>query len=692
MRNVYGFVVLLVMIVFSSGVWAKEKQHTAYELKGLTVTAQKTGQNIQDVPVSVTAFSDVDIEDKGIKGFHDLIDHVPNLFIRKNSTDNAVVIRGISSFASSLYSTAGFYVDGINYPIHQMQDMSFLDIERIEVLKGPQGTLYGRNSQAGVINIITKTPSNKYSGKVFADIGMWDANGGKLLCKEGFTANLPLLQDTFSLRLTGEKEDSRGWMKNTYNGENALDADRLSGRLSALWTPKDDLQVTLLVEGRKKQDGLGYYRYTSGPHATGHNTLAWNGKNKNSMNANAQMLKIEYKGEFFDLTSVTGRHSYEQDFINDMDMSTQNFGAGFENSYGEYEVTVLSEELRLSSNREQNHSFDWLTGVYAYMEEADTIYYGYGLHDTQQDNWGAAFFGQGTWNITPSWHLTLGGRLDYTHLQGEKTLNLASQGGGLSILKGDIHSTEILPSISLAYDFTDAIMSYARISRGYLAGGFDYATSINNEQFQFDPEYSWNYELGVKSMLLNNRLTANATVFYIDIADKQVAQLEPTVVNPENRRIINAAKAESYGAELELEYKPLPGLLFYASLGYMDSRLRDWVTVADSFDYDGKKTPGSPNWTYSIGGTYRWDNGFFLGTDITGVSSYYTDPKNSSKVDGRILVNPRIGYEGESFSLMLWAKNVFNQQYDENKWDWGGSTLVQQGAPRSVGIKAAYSF
>lgn len=692
MRKINRLFLLLAVVVLSypSGVYGEESK--AYQLETMTVTAQKTGQDIQDVPIGLSAFSDVDLEDRGIGRFHDVIAHVPNLFIRKNSTDNAVVIRGISSFAGSLYSTAGFYVDGVNYPIHQMQDMDLMDIERVEVLKGPQGTLYGRNSQAGVINIITKQPDNEFSAKVFADVGVWDAHGGRPIFKEGFSVNLPLIDETLSVRVSARKEDSHGWMKNVYKGNGATETDHLMGRLTTRWTPRDDLAVTFLVEGSKKNDGLGVYRFINGPDATKRNELAWNGTNDNEIEANAQMLKVKYAGELFDVTSVTGRHSFSQDFINDFDLSSNSFGPLFENSFASYDINVWSEELRLSSKEEEGRELEWLAGVYGYIEDTDTTYYGFGLHETEQDNWGAAAFVKGTWNITPAWHLTVGGRLDYVRLEGEKDLDLTSQGGSVSVLEGTIDSTEFLPSVSLAYDITSDSMSYVRVSRGYLAGGFDYSTSTTQEQFLFDPEFSWNYELGFKSTFLNKRLTANLATFFIDIKDKQVAQLEPTIPNPENRRIVNAARAESYGVELEMQYKPVNALLLNGSLGYLDSRLRDWKTVEDPFDYDGRKTPGSPNWTYMVGGTFRWENGFLVGVDVTGVSSYYTDPKNNNEVDGRTLVNPRIGYEGEDFEVVLWAKNVFDEEYNENEWDWAGSTLAQQGAPRSVGLRGTYRF
>lgn len=686
MKKFYGAMTLLATLLLATGAYAEEKKE--YQLESMTVTAQKVGEDIQDVPISISAFSDVMLEEKEVNNFDDLVPYVSNMFLRKNSADTEIVIRGISSFASSLYSTAGFYVDGVNYPIHQMQDMDFMDIERVEVLKGPQGVLYGRNSQAGVISIITKQPSNEFSAKMYADIGSWNAHESKFIFREGFSANIPMKEDVFNMRVSLQKEDSKGWMRDVYKNDDALEVDHIGGRATALWTPNDDLDISFIFESRNKDDGLGVYRFKDGDSATTRNNLAWDGGNSNKVYSDSEIIKLEYDADYFDVTSVTGRHGYFQKFKNDMDMTPQPWG----DSYARYDVQVLSEEFRLSSKKDENAAIDWLGGIYAYMENLDTTYYGYGLHETDQDNWGSALFGQGTWNITQAWHFTLGARLDYVNLDAKKDLDLANVGGVKSTLKGNISSVELLPSATLTYDIAEDITSYAKVSRGYLAGGFDYATSITDEQFKFDPEYSMNYELGVKSTWLEKLLTANVAMFYIDIADKQVAQLEPTATNPENRRIVNAAKAESYGAELELQYQPIDGLLLTSSVGYVNSRLRDWKTVDDPFDYNGKKTPGSPDWTYSFGATYRWENGFMVSADCTGLSSYYTDPKNQNKVDGRFLVNPRVGYEGENFDVVLWAKNVFDEDYNENEWAWGGSTLVQQGEPGSYGVRIGYHF
>lgn len=676
---------LALLIGFPAGAYA-DSDPTDYQLKPITITAQKRGENIQEAPTSVNAFSEIELDEHHIEKFHDLINYVPNLSIRKNGPENKIVIRGISSFAGGMTSSTGFYVDGMNYPLHQMQDLDFIDLERVEVLKGPQGTLYGRNSEAGVINVITKQPTNELEAKIVTGIGMWDGKDLNPIYKGGFALNFPVSENTLAMRLTGQIESSDGWMEDTLKDEPANKIEHLTGRAITRWTPSDDTTVSLTLEARDKSDGVAEYRFVSGDYATKRNTMQWDGANRNNVNTDMELLKIEHDMGDFEITSLTGRQGYLQRFSNDMDMTPQPFG----NSGGEYDVTIYSQELRFNSPKEEGRAIDWLAGLYGYSEDIDTIYEAGMVHDTKQDNWGAAAFGQATWNITSAWHLTGGLRLDSTSLSGKQDY---TNGADVQHFKKDLNYLELLPTATLAYDITDDIMSYAKVAKGYLAGGFDYSTAETQEQFSYDPEYSWTYEIGVKSTLLDKKMTANVALFFIDVQDKQVAQMEPTAGNPEARKIVNAAKVQSYGAELEIKYQPIKPLTLSSSLGYLRSEMKDWETAgADPFNYDGKTTPGAPEWSYAVGATYRWESGFLAGADVVGSSSYFTDTKNLQNNNARTLVNTRLGYESEKYDVILWAKNVFDEDYTENKWDWGGPTLIQQGAPRSFGLELTARF
>lgn len=659
-----------------------------FHLPAVTVTAQKTEQDAQDVPGTVEVFTAQELSDRNITKLHDLIEHIPNVNLKKNSVENVISIRGISSFGTSLFSTTGFYVDGVNYPIHQMQNIDFLDVERIEVLKGPQGTLYGRNSQAGVINIITKQPGNNLEGAIFTEAGFWAANGGKPLFKEGFRLNVPVVEDVLAIRLSGQHEYTDGWMKDKHKNNDALRNRHLDGRMTTLWTPTDDLDVSLILEGGTKRDGAATYRLINGPDATSRNKMAWDGTNYNDVDMNSQVVKVEYRGSNVVISSITGRQDYSQRVAQDMDMTPWDmtlWGMPSE-TRSKYSVEVISEELRIASKQEKGNLFDWLVGVYGYSEDIDVKGdYSTYVVKSKQDNWGAALFAQGTLHLFDRLHLTAGGRFDHTRLDGKKNVNPYAVN-----IKDDLSYTEFLPSFSIAFDVTDTTMAYVKAAKGYLAGGFDNYFAMTKDDYTYDPEYSWTYELGLKSKLFDDRLSVNLAGFYIDTRDKQVAEWR---ANPRDRYIRNAAKVRAHGVELETVYMPLPNFTLHGAVGYLNSEIKDWeIHGPAGFDYHGKKTPGSPEWSYSGGAKYRWDFGLFVGADVVGVSSYYTDTENKNKVDGRAIVNAQIGYEMEALDITFWVKNLFDKDYRENKWNWGTGDLVQQGEPLSCGLRLTYRF
>jgi len=682
--------VILVTPAFASA--ESGSAQSPFQLPAVTVTAQKVEQDMQKVPGSVSVVTGDQLEERNIATFHEAVEQIPNLSLQKNGNENIITIRGVSSFTSSIFSSTGFYVDGVNYPIHQMQDIDLIDIERVEVLKGPQGTLYGRNSEAGVINIVTKQPGNTLEGKAYVDLGFWGDGEHKPVFKEGFSVNFPVVEDILAVRVSGQHEYTKGWMKNEYDGEQANKNNKFNGRLTTLWTPTDELKVTLQLEGTNKRDQMGYYRYESGPQETSRNKLAWDGDNRLDTDSNTQNIKIEYLGENVDITSVTSRHDFTQTLKQDADMYPINMMG---NNKSDYDTTVYSEELRFSSKREDNRMFDWLVGLYAYSEKVDlkARYYS-GMFDSgsEMENWGAAIFAQGTIHMAERWHLTLGGRLDHSRLKGEKSLQINNPFFPVDAdLDDRLKYTEFLPSASLAFDITKDVTAYAKVSKGYMTGGFDNYFAANAKDYTYDPEYSWNYELGLKSKFLDDTLIVNMAAFQIDTKDKQVTEWR---TNAMDRYVLNAAKARALGVELDVQYMPIQGLLLYASAGYLNSELKDWETKVDPFNYDGKKTPGSPEWSYAAGARYRWENGLMLGAEVQGVSHYYTDVKNQYKVNGRAVVNAQFGYEGESFDAILWAKNLFNKNYQEGRWDFmsDGNLLVQQGEPLSFGLRLTYRF
>ena len=672
-----------------------------YELETLTVTAQKREENVQDVPMSMSVFSDIQIEDADIRNTMELTRFVPNVYMRHATAENIVVIRGISAFSTSIYAPCGFYVDDVNYPLHYMHNPDLFDLERIEVLKGPQGTLYGRNAESGVINIITKQPDNIVRGKVFGEYGNYDTeHGSSPSYRAGGSISGPMVRDKLYLGLTGQWEESDGFWKNEYNDDDeAGKIDHKNGRATLRWTPTDLWNISLIGDFMDTDDGIAQSRFMTGPSKTDRHKVAHDGENYWKQDGNGQTLRVKYEGDAFNFLSVTGKRYYESKMGRDFDCSSVPMG----NNIFTYENDLWSEELRLTSPND-GRPFGWLIGLYGFKEETDIDFDWQAMNqirNTKMDIDGYAVFGQGTYTLFDRLHLTAGLRFDHLDLEGEleyEFIDMMTMTTQTQSCDKDFDNDEVLPKFSIAYDFTDDIMAYASASKGYLAGGYIYAFATGLENFTYDPEYTWNYEIGFKTSWLNNRLMANLSLFYIDMEDKQVNESLPGVMGVQ--RVTNAAEAHSQGVELELQTRPMRGLDLFAGFGYIEAKVDDWTATEmnwttfqfEQYDYKDKDLPNVPEYTYNLGIQYRHQSGLFGRADLLGIGSFYCNAKNTVKEDPYELVNLRLGYEKEHFDIVCWCKNVFDEEYETIKNDWGGNELGEDGEPRMLGVTVTYRF
>jgi iron complex outermembrane receptor protein len=248
----------------------------------------------------------------------------------------------------------------------------------------------------------------------------------------------------------------------------------------------------------------------------------------------------------------------------------------------------------------------------------------------------------------------------------------------------------------MACDISRDIMLYASASKGYLVGGYNWCMTPTQENFHYDPEYTWNYETGIKTNWLNNKLMANLSVFYIDIEDKQITEMGYTLT----KSITNAAKAHSQGVELQLKARPLQGLDVFAGFGYAEATFDDFSsmewnednTALIEKDYEDNDLPYAPHYTYNAGIQYRTSNGFFGRADLFGTDRFYGDSANASKQDAYQTVNLRIGYEGRHFDCYLWAENIFDEDYLTYVAPYGGNTIGLDGAPMTFGLTLTYRF
>jgi iron complex outermembrane receptor protein len=246
---------------------------------------------------------------------------------------------------------------------------------------------------------------------------------------------------------------------------------------------------------------------------------------------------------------------------------------------------------------------------------------------------------------------------------------------------------EVLPTITVAYDLADGATAYATWSQGYLAGGYNYNLATSSSNLTYDPEYTTNYEIGLKTAWLGGALTVNTALFHIEMEDKQV--MEGT--GNTNWKITNAGKAHSTGGELEARWTPLEGLALDGGVGYVRSVVDEWTDSVSGTDYAGKRLPWVPELTWNVGAGYTHSSGLFARADVSGVGKQYFDAGNTLEQTDYQTVDLRTGYAWEGVTLTLWARNLFDARYATKKTRTT-TVLLEDGAPRTFGATVEWRF
>jgi len=647
------------------------------DLNTLTVTAQKQEENIQEVPISLTVLDRLSLEDKNIDDVWDIMDNIPGLMNFDTGMSDIFAqpsMRGITAPSTTFNSSVGLYIDGAPVFASPGFAANLIDIERVEVLRGPQGTLYGKNSEAGAINIITHKPNNELRGKIGTRIG--EDN------KKMFTGSVsgPIIEDQLYFGLAGQKDTKDGFLKNETLGGYDDDRDRLYGQGQLRWTPNDDLDVSFIVSRMSADEGVS-------PQAPNANMMAMYGQpalpdrttysdfrpHKDATN-DFQTLKVDYQlSESMSISSITARKVTDWKAKGDYDFTPM----PIYHLYVDNEYSTLSQEVRLNWKSEK---IKGLVGLYAdkHSNDIDT---GNVMPDfshlatTKRELSGDSYsmFGQVGYALSDDLHLTTGLRYETQNMDyDDELLNINT----------DKSWSKVTPKISLQYRFSPNVNTYATVAQGYRTGGFNF-TATDLEYQSFDPEELWNYEVGVKTNLLDNRVQLNASLYYMDIQDMQVEES----VTPITTYVNNATEATSKGIELEITAKATENLILSAGLSYNQT---EFDSFSDSSgDYTGNKNPFAPEYTINLGASYRHHNGFFASANVIGYGSIYLDKANQYERDAYEVVNTKIGYEIEDFDFYLYADNLFDKNYDSlNYYGYYNN----YSPPREVGIQLAYRF
>ena len=696
----------------------------------ITVTAQKREQNIQDVPISIVALSGDRLEAQGIQDVQDLRDQVAGLqIVNVQPGSNAFASRGVTVIGGSIEtnSVVGYYVDEIPVSASgQGPEFALWDIERIEMLRGPQGTLFGEGSMAGTLRVITNKPDvTRFSARVSTDLSSTTDGGNNGTLRA--LVNIPVVDDKLALRITAGYIDDSGWIDiPDLDEKNANTREQFDLRLAARWTPTDRLILDAVYTRQELDLGAEFtatspYRLlpseqlpTAGP--AGFLTPT------DTTNQSANVT-LEYDLGWASLISATSYFDYNSDWLIDLTPFVPLFfgpgtgGEGLNTPHAE--STLWAQEIRLSSSGSQRLA--WTAGVFYkdsdrldnrnfqfYLEDAFGIP-GFDLTDlysTVENSKSTSYsvFGEVDYAVSETVSAQVGVRYysderDYSILYPLDSLIFGSVAGTQIDASGE--DTDLAPKFSLSWKPTDSVMLFAKVSKGFKSGGTNYNSGISDEvPDDFDAEELWAYEMGAKTDL-SASVIANVGIYYNDWTNLQLGFITPDGLFPFTA---NAGAARSQGGELELIGSvPGTGLSGTVAVAYTDAEITEDVVnafgqiVAEA----GNKIPLTPEWSYNVSASYSVP----VGPTWIGVirASWTSTTETFSQADNAPYqvnsdydkVDLSLGVMTDRWSLDLFADNLFNSDsttFAYNRVVAVPLTWFTYIRPRTVGIRYDVRF
>ena len=669
-------------------------QVTADEIEELIVTADFRGRASTDVPVSVTVFDAQQIRERAVQHFEELVSSVPNLnWSGDGNRARYFQIRGageLEQYQGAPNPSVGFLIDDIDYSGIGTVATLF-DMQQIEVLRGPQGTRYGANALAGLIYMQSTMPTAPWS----ADVQLMAADDDAYSAGLAFGGALNS-SETLMMRMSAHKHQSNGFRNNPYlarQDTNARDETTVRGKLR--WLAGDKWQVDLALMFAEVDNGYDAFALDNSY------TVLSDKPGKDAQRSTGASLKVQYSGwDSISFTSITALADSDIQFSYDADWGNSDSWAPVTYDYisiSDRKRTTLSQEFRFVGER-------WLAGVYAMQlrDDLDTFNLGdyydpfYDFADSLNETFASdyeatsiAAFGQYDLPITDATRLSFGLRAESRSTNYDDSSDLRASPSE-SMFGGEL---------SLTHAHSDSMTSYVTLSRGYKAGGFNLGV-VPDERRNFDAEAMWNIEAGFKSIWAGNSLHINAAVFYALREDQQVRtsfQIDPGDPTSFVFFTDNAAQGKTLGLEADIRWLPSDAWELYATVGLLDATFDKFVTP--QVDLSGRRQAHAPGSTLAVGGRYSHASGFFARIDLSSRSDFYFDVSHNQKSQAYELANARVGFETGSWSIQLWARNLFDEGYAVRGFffgneppDFPATLYTRLGDPQQLGVSFDMNF
>lgn len=707
-------------------------------LEELVVTARKRSESLQDVPLSVSAYTGDKLVESGYSDLGNISRVAPGVYFEAPDRSRPLIyVRGIGtrSYDGGSDPSVGVFIDGVYQGRFGGLMVDLNDLARVEVLKGPQGTLYGRNTIGGAISIVTRDPTSKPEGRIEAGVGASDISGDNLYSLNGRVSG-PIVPDKLTGLLSAAYNFRDGYLPTRSQagvdtGVRGGHEDSISLRGKLNWTVSEDLTIKLAADythmdgpplilvsnplGRNLGPGALAPGFTVPaatddpyhPYSDTSNVFLKKKMYGASVTADWAVGKVT-------LTSISAARKLKIDEINDIDATSLPF---YVNPVTD-DAEQVSQELRASYTGEKA---SWLVGAYYGREvddRSDGLIFGSAsllrLISGGPTTWqfhvkavskSAALFGQFTWNFTDQLSATVGARYseDDKDVLYDTRNSAPVKIGVVPFIRPVSRSWNSFdPSVSVSYKFTPEVMAYATWSSGYKVGAFQFfATSALTADQVASPEDAQSYEIGVKSTLFDRRLRLNAAAFHIDYKDLQLLRLVPAPAPVTSLIVIgNAANSKIDGLEIEGQAVLNDNLSIDFAYAYLDARFDNYI-FRPGQDFSGNRMPRAPKNTFSLAAnydqdigpgqfnarvSYAWRSSIFFESDNNTI-----DPNSSEGTLG--LVDASASYKVDSWTVGVWGRNLTDQRYRRQVLNSTGSAQRSIWAePRTYGLRVGYEF
>lgn len=714
-----------------------ESQETVREeeppqaLETVTVTAQRREEQAQQVPAPISVFSATDLERKLVgRTASEIADFIPNVSAATLSShiQPRWWIRGIGAPdpAATVVNPIGIYIDDVYVNAKDAAGFPLFDLERVEVLRGPQGTLYGKNTTAGAISFISKKPTFEPEGFAKLDLGNYDSRVFETAVSGALDS-----AKRIAGRAAFHQETRDGYYKDSIQGDGGM--RDTAGRFQLLVQASDNLDALLRLHIRelKSDEAIGSplgirpgytndYGLVLKPNER---DVANNAPNEDILRHAGTSLTLNWALDDLELTSITAFEDVKRAGLKDNDGTLLDLSR----DYTAQGSRQWSQEFRLASPKDQTLS--WIAGAHWFHEQVDyartrAVLPGAPTAQTwngilvDQSTESYALFGSTTWNVSPRFSLTTG--LRYTLEQKDIDLNRRSRSGVtfndnnhwwneravntplrvIATQEEEKNWGAFSYDITPEYRLNDNARVYLRIARGFRSGGYNGTAATQSNVAVIDPEYLTAYELGIKSEWFDSRLNFNASAFYYDYDDIQINTTRPSELGTVST-LTNGAKARVTGAEFEIAALPFEHLYLNATLGLLDTEYLEYE-AADA-DYTGNEFGRAPHVTGSLGIEYRIPlavgGEVVLGTDWRSSSHFYFSNTEQNEPlqeqDAYVTGSARIAYvtPDKGTTTSLYVRNLTDEDYQTAVNAGGNGALSQNlGAPRTFGLSVTTRF